>query len=131
LVYYYRKKEDSRGTGQRIFTEESMEKNDPVLLPKERKSALAGVACGPIQTLDQVFADPQVQRAGLVHEKSTENSGKVKVLGMPVFRSQAPPSVRTPAADPGAHTREVLAPLGYSHGDVDALAAAGVIEVTP
>jgi len=89
----------------------------------------AGVACGPIQTLDRVFADPQVRRAGLVHEQFTESSGKVKVLGVPVSLSQTPPSVRTPAADPGAHTREVLASLGYSHGDIDALAAAGVIEV--
>jgi crotonobetainyl-CoA:carnitine CoA-transferase CaiB-like acyl-CoA transferase len=91
----------------------------------------AAVACGPIQTLDQVFADPQVRRTGLVHEQFTESSGNVKVLGVPVFLSQTPPSVRTPAADPGAHTREVLSSLGYAHGEIDALAAAGVIGVRP
>jgi hypothetical protein len=88
LVYYYREKEDSRGASRRIFTEESMEKNEPALLQKERKSALAGAGCGPIQMFDPVLADP------------------------------------------GVHTREVLASLGYSHGDIDAPAAAGVIEVT-
>ena len=33
-----------------------------------RGAQRAGVACGPIYKLDQVFADPQVQLAGLVHE---------------------------------------------------------------
>lgn len=35
-----------------------MEKNDPVLVQKERKSALSGVACGPIQMSDRVLASP-------------------------------------------------------------------------
>jgi hypothetical protein len=38
--------------------------------------------------------------------------------------------VRTAAAVPGAHTREMMTDLGYSATDVEALAAAGVIEVT-
>jgi len=47
-----------------------MEKHDPVPPQKGTESALAGVACGPIQTIDRVFADPQMQRAELVHEQS-------------------------------------------------------------
>ncbi len=90
----------------------------------------AGVACGPISTLDQVFGDPQVRQAGLVHEHEHPAFGPVKVLGLPVGLSRTPPTVRTPAPVPGAHTREVLAALGYAPAEIDALAEAGVVEVT-
>jgi crotonobetainyl-CoA:carnitine CoA-transferase CaiB-like acyl-CoA transferase len=90
----------------------------------------AGVACGPIYTVDQVFADPQVRQADLVREQEHEAFGPVKVLGLPVSLSRTPPTVRTPAAVPGAHTREVLSGLGYSTDDIDVLAVAGIIEVT-
>ena len=92
---------------------------------------VAGVACGPILTVDQVFADPQVRQAGLIHEQPTQSSGVVKVLGLPISLSRTPPTVRTAAAIPGAHTREVLTSLGYSASDIHALLAAGVIEVQP
>jgi crotonobetainyl-CoA:carnitine CoA-transferase CaiB-like acyl-CoA transferase len=91
----------------------------------------AGVACGPILMLDQVFADPQVQQAGLIHEQPSQSSGAVKVLGLPISLSRTPPTVRTAAAIRGAHTHEVLASLGYSATDIHALVAAGVIEVQP
>lgn len=90
----------------------------------------AGVACGPIYALDQVFADPQVRGFGLVHEQPHPAHGVVKVLGLPVQLSRTPPTVRTPAPEAGAHTRAVLAALGYDEAAIDALAAAGVIEVT-
>jgi crotonobetainyl-CoA:carnitine CoA-transferase CaiB-like acyl-CoA transferase len=90
----------------------------------------AGVACGPIYTVEQVFADPQVQRAGLVHEQHHAEFGPVKVLGLPVALSRTPPTVRTPAAVVGADTREILTGLGHTPEAIDALAAAGVIEVT-
>lgn len=89
----------------------------------------AGVACGPIYTVGQVFGDPQVQRADLVREQDHHEMGRVKVLGLPVTLDRTPPTVRTPAPVAGAHTREVLASLGYGDGDVDALLAAGVVEV--
>jgi crotonobetainyl-CoA:carnitine CoA-transferase CaiB-like acyl-CoA transferase len=89
----------------------------------------AGVACGPIYTLDQVFADPQVRQSRLVHEQVHAAFGPVKVLGLPLHLERTPPSVRTPAPLPGAHTREVLEEAGYGAADIDALERAGVIEV--
>jgi crotonobetainyl-CoA:carnitine CoA-transferase CaiB-like acyl-CoA transferase len=47
-----------------------------------------------------------------------------------VSLSRTPPTVRAAAAVPGAHTRDMMSGLGYSASDIDALAAAGVIEVT-
>jgi crotonobetainyl-CoA:carnitine CoA-transferase CaiB-like acyl-CoA transferase len=90
----------------------------------------AGVACGPISRLDQVFADPQVRAYGLVQEQEHSAYGLVKVLGLPVSLSRTPPTVRTPAPEPGAHTREVLTAIGYDPAAIDALVAARVIEVT-
>jgi formyl-CoA transferase len=90
----------------------------------------AGVACGPIYSVDQVFADPQVRAAGLVHEQTHASFGPVKVLGLPVSLSRTPPTVRTPAPVAGADTRDVLQRLGYDKDEIDALATAGVVEVT-
>jgi crotonobetainyl-CoA:carnitine CoA-transferase CaiB-like acyl-CoA transferase len=87
-----------------------------------------GVACGPIHTVDQVFADPQVARSNLVHELKHPVWGLVKVLGIPVHLSRTPSDVRTPTPLPGQHTREVLEGLGYDRMAIDALVAEGIIE---
>ena len=88
----------------------------------------AGVACGPIYTVDQVFADPQVAQAGLVHEQEHAAYGPGKVLGLPVQLSRTPPTVRSAAPVAGADTRRVLQAFGYTSAEVDALAEAGVVE---
>ena len=88
----------------------------------------AGVACGPIYTLDQVFADPHVAQAALVHELSHPLWGLHKVMGLPVRLHRTPARVKTPAALPGAHTREILSELGYDERAAGALLADGVVE---
>ncbi len=88
----------------------------------------AGVACGPIYRLDEVFADAQVVESGLVHELNHRVWGLHKVMGLPLHLHRTPARVRTPAPLPGAHTREILAELGYDEGRIDALVADGVVE---
>lgn len=88
----------------------------------------AGVACGPIYTVDQVFADPQVREAGLVHELSHPRWGRHKVMGLPVRLDRTPARVRTAAPLPGAHTRQVLGELGYAEDAINTLLADGVVE---
>jgi crotonobetainyl-CoA:carnitine CoA-transferase CaiB-like acyl-CoA transferase len=90
----------------------------------------AGVACGPILRLDEVFGDPQVREAGLVHEQVHDSFGPVKVVGLPVHLSRTPATVRTPAPVPGAQTRRVLERFGFGPEEIAGLAAAGVIELT-
>ena len=89
----------------------------------------AGVACGPIYKLDQLFSDPQMKWVNLIHELPDPQFKKVKVIGMPVSLDRTPPSVRTPAPAPGAHTREVLGLVGYNDSEMEALAVAGVVRV--
>jgi crotonobetainyl-CoA:carnitine CoA-transferase CaiB-like acyl-CoA transferase len=87
-----------------------------------------GVACGPINTVDQVFADPQIQTANLVRSVSNAAWGPHKVLALPVHLSRTPARVERAAPMTGEHTREVLASLGYDAATVDSLMADGVIE---
>jgi crotonobetainyl-CoA:carnitine CoA-transferase CaiB-like acyl-CoA transferase len=88
----------------------------------------AGVACGPIYTLDQVFADPQIRLAGLVREVANEAWGPHKVLGLPVTLSRTPARVESAAPMTGEHTRATLERLGYDAATIDALLAEGVIQ---
>ncbi len=88
----------------------------------------AGVACGPIYTLDQVFADPQVKVAGLVCEVANAAWGQHKVLALPVRLSRTPAEVASAAPMTGEHTRETLAALGYDDAAIDMLLAEGVIQ---
>ncbi|WP_444927662.1 CaiB/BaiF CoA transferase family protein [Microbulbifer sp. TRSA002] len=82
----------------------------------------AHVPCGPINTLEEVFADPQVQARGMVVEQDHPEAGKVKTVRNPVIFSesaldytQAPPVL-------GEHTEEVLRDLlGKSDEQVEEL----------
>ncbi len=91
----------------------------------------AGVACGPIYTIDQVFADPQVKLAGLVREVANAEWGPHKVLALPVRLSRTPAEVVTAAPMTGEHTRETLAALGYDAAAIDTLLTEGVIQEHP
>lgn len=70
-----------------------------------------GVPAGPLHTLDQVFADPQVQhRDGkITMPYPLAKSGKVSLLGNPIHASKTPPTYRWAPPTLGQHTDEVLA----------------------
>ena len=87
----------------------------------------AAIASGPIYTLDQVFADPQVQLAGLLHEVANEAYGPHKVIGLPLRLSRTPPTIERAAPMTGEHTHETLESLGYTASAIEALLAGGVV----
>jgi crotonobetainyl-CoA:carnitine CoA-transferase CaiB-like acyl-CoA transferase len=84
------------------------------------------IGCGPINTLEQVFADPQVQARGVVVEMPREGAegGRVKVIANPVRLSETPADYRISPPLLGEHTDEVL---GEMLG-MDAAAIAGLRE---
>ncbi|MBI4012375.1 MAG: hypothetical protein HY359_08720 [Candidatus Rokubacteria bacterium] len=71
-----------------------------------------------------MFDDPQVCHLGLITEVERPGYGALRVSGFPFG---APATIRRPAARLGKHTAEVLEELGLAHGEVEQLAAAGVV----
>jgi CoA:oxalate CoA-transferase len=88
----------------------------------------AGVPNGPIQTIDRVVKDPQVQAREMLVEISHPSVGRVTVPGVPIKLSETPGSVRNPAPCLGEHTAEILTGwLGLSMEEIEGLRARGVV----
>lgn len=88
----------------------------------------AGVPCGPINTIDKTFAEPQVQHLGIARPVSHPKLGDIKVVGQPINLSDFPqPAALKPTPDLGQHTDEVLTGLGYDPAKIAALKSGGVI----
>jgi len=88
----------------------------------------AGIPCGPINTMDQAFSDPQVSHLGLVQEMEHPHYGKVKVVGPPTSCSESPVEIQSPPPLLGEHNEEILTGmLGYSKEQVEDLKKQGVI----
>ncbi|MEE4731181.1 CaiB/BaiF CoA-transferase family protein [Pseudomonas alliivorans] len=88
----------------------------------------AGVPCGPVNDLAQVFADPQVLARGLAIELPHALGGRVAQVASPIRLSETPVEYRRAPPLLGEHTSEVLqALLGMSEDEVVALKGAGVL----
>ncbi|MEE4715839.1 CaiB/BaiF CoA-transferase family protein [Pseudomonas alliivorans] len=88
----------------------------------------AGVPCGPVNDLAQVFADPQVLARGLAIELPHALGGRVAQVASPIRLSETPVEYRRAPPLLGEHTFEVLQVLlGMSEGEVAALKGAGVL----
>jgi crotonobetainyl-CoA:carnitine CoA-transferase CaiB-like acyl-CoA transferase len=100
---------------------------DATTAEMEERLGKAGIACGPIHELDEVFEDPQVRHLGLVTEVDQPGLGPVRMLGFPYRTSAGPTAVRRPAPRLGEHTAEVLGELGLPEGEIERLARAGAV----
>ena len=89
----------------------------------------AGVPCGPINTLDRVFADKHVRERGMEIEMPHPLSGSVKLVAAPAKMSETPVTYRRPPPVRGEHTGEVLRDvLGIKDDEISRLNADGVAE---
>ena len=86
----------------------------------------AGVPCGPIYKMNEVFADPQVQHLGLAAPVKHYQLGDIKVVRNGINFSKTPFAVRKAAPDKGAETDEVLKEYGYTDAEIDKLKAGGI-----
>jgi formyl-CoA transferase len=81
-----------------------------------------GVPCGPINTIDKVFADPQVQHLGIAQPIDHPKYGAQKVVGQPIHLSRyRQPEKLKHTPEPGEHTDEILRGLGYDDAAIAGL----------
>jgi crotonobetainyl-CoA:carnitine CoA-transferase CaiB-like acyl-CoA transferase len=85
------------------------------------------VCIGPVNTLPEVFDDPQVRHRQMLLEHHTDTVGKVHQAGIALKLSDTPGQVRRLGPTLGQHTTEVLTALGYSSEDIAQLRASGVV----
>ena len=88
----------------------------------------AGVPCGPINRLDEVFENPQVEARGLRVDLPHPTGGTVKLVGSPIRMTATPPRHDVPPPLLGQHTVDVLQDLlGYDKAQIAALREKGVV----
>ena len=87
----------------------------------------AGVPCGPIYKMDEVFADPQVRHLGMAVAVPKPEGGELKLVGPAIRLSRTPARMKRAIGPPGEHNDEILRELGYPETEIAALRAANVI----
>jgi formyl-CoA transferase/CoA:oxalate CoA-transferase len=92
----------------------------------ERLNA-AGVPCGSVRDLKELFADPQIQARDMIAELEHAAAGSIKVVGTPIKLSETGGSVRTPPPVLGQHTGAILGGLGMDEDAIAGLRTKGVI----
>jgi formyl-CoA transferase len=87
----------------------------------------AGVPCGPIYTIDQVFDDPQVKHLGMAQSVSHPALGDIQLVGQPFTLSRHDNALRTAPPEQGQDTDAVLRDLGLSASEIDALRSRHIV----
>ena len=88
----------------------------------------AGVPCGPINSIDQTFAEPQVRHLGIAKGVRHPELGDIKVVGQPIVLTNAPqPDEYRPTPGLGQNTDEILKGLGYDATAITELRSRGAI----
>ena len=86
------------------------------------------VACDPVQTADQVMADPQVAALGQLEPIELAGQGSAMLPRLPLEFSLTPAAIQGPPPEVGQHTRAILREAGYGDGDIEDLLRAGICE---
>jgi crotonobetainyl-CoA:carnitine CoA-transferase CaiB-like acyl-CoA transferase len=85
-------------------------------------------ACwAPVKLLEEVLQEKYFQEREMVVDLNDGKGERTTLFGTPIKLSGTPGSVRTPAPDFGANTRDILSELGYSNVDIDILVEKGVV----
>jgi crotonobetainyl-CoA:carnitine CoA-transferase CaiB-like acyl-CoA transferase len=124
---------DYRSNGRRLANRDALNE-EIAALTRTRSSeewvvALnkAGVPCGPINRIDQTFADPQVRHLAMGSPVEHPALGRVDVVGQALHVDGVPYRTRRPSPELGEHSAEILAEIGVTAEQVAALRERGVL----
>ena len=81
----------------------------------------AGVPCGPIYSIDQVFADAQVEHLGIAQDVPNAEGRHIRLVGQPFTLSRTPSKMAARPPEFGEQTEEVLAEFGFTADEISAL----------
>ncbi len=88
----------------------------------------AGVPCGPINSIDQTFAEPQVRHLGIAKAVRHPELGGIKIVGQPIVLTNAPqPDEYRPTPGLGQNTEEILKDVGYDAKAITELRSHGIV----
>ncbi|MBC7576542.1 MAG: CoA transferase [Tardiphaga sp.] len=87
----------------------------------------AGIPCGPVYAINEVFADPQVKALGITQSVTHPRLGDIDLVAQPCTITGFDREIRHATPDLGEQTETVLTSLGYSANEVADLRIAGVI----
>jgi crotonobetainyl-CoA:carnitine CoA-transferase CaiB-like acyl-CoA transferase len=81
----------------------------------------AGVPCGPIYSIDQMFADEQVEHLGIAQDVPNEEGRHIRLVGQPFTLSRTPSKMAARPPEFGEQTEEVLAEFGFTRDEIGSL----------
>jgi formyl-CoA transferase len=81
----------------------------------------AGVPCGPIYSIDQVFSDAQVEHLGIAQDVPNDEGRHIRLVGQPFTLSRTPSKMAARPPEFGEQTEEVLAEFGFSKDEIGSL----------
>lgn len=87
----------------------------------------AGVPCGPIYSVDQMFADAQVKHLGLAQDVPNDQNRKITLVGQPFTLSRTPSHMAARPPEVGEQTEELLSEFGFSDNEISELRKAKVV----
>ena len=87
----------------------------------------AGVPCGPIYSIDQTFADPQVKHLQMAQQVLTDDGRAFELVAQPVTLSRTPSHIAARPPEFSEHTDEVLREFGFSAAEIAALRRSGAV----
>jgi formyl-CoA transferase/CoA:oxalate CoA-transferase len=87
----------------------------------------AGVPCGMVRNLTELFADPQMAAREMITTRDHPTIGPLRMLGIPIKLSDTPGAITAAPPTLGQHTDAVLGELGLAHADIAGLHARNVV----
>jgi len=78
-----------------------------------------GLPCGPINSITEMFEDPQTIAREMIIEVENKKAGKSKAIGMPIKFSKSKTEKSKGAPNLGEHTREIMLGFGYKYEEIE------------